>query len=443
MYFSKLALALLLLSLSGTQLIAQNWTPIGPVQALPTYGAEIMEAPNGDLWVGTYVGELYKYEGGTWVKKHDAIEEIETTNGNVPDYEIDSQGKIYLAFGYGDSTGNYIKVFTPSINGPGWNLKIEMSPIFTPSLDLCPDFQGNMYLGTTLKLYKVSGTTLDSVEVPYGFRPAVQENYISFSPSNQLHIVYAELFNGRTKILKRNIQQNWDTVASRPASYFTFSQLRIPSEGKYVLYSDKFISFDPIDVGHRIAIWENGFWTEPSDTLAIPSSEALGVIELDGQGNPIINTLFGNLFLYKNGLVSELPPYLPSPNELTYGSDIHYSFSREKLLQIWNTLDSSSGEVFSSIMELDLTLSTKEKMLSGLKTLVYPNPTEGTFQVRFDKENGDKNATLHNSMGREIWRGSLKSNQTVSVISQNFPSGIYSLRLESAGTFEQLKIVKK
>jgi hypothetical protein len=444
--FQKFAIGLagLLLILIEQKLNAQNWAPVGPVQAIPKYAAEIMEAPNGDLWVGTFSGELYKFQGGTWVKKCNAFNDPQVPDFIVPDFEMDNQGRIYMAYGIFDATNLFVKVLTPSATGTTWVLKFKIIPINTAALDLCPDLQGNMYLATTYKMYKVSGTILDSIDAPNGFRPSIQENTIAFSPSNQMHVVYSEPFTGKIRFTKRNeLQQSWDTLASMPAPDFVFCQFKFITEEKFVYYYDKYISFSPAQLAHRVLIRENGNWTEPADTLAIPSNEGTGKLDLDAFGNPVVNTTYGSIFIYKNGSISELPPYNPTPHQFYYSSDLHFSASRQKLIQISSALHSTTNQLFSSILELDLTLSSREKMGLEFKTIIYPNPTEGSFKILLPEGEGVRNALFLNQMGKEIWRGKIESGQTMSFLDSGMPSGIYYLSLEGFSGTERLKVVKQ
>ena len=421
---------------------AQSWVPIGPVQGIPNYGWEILEAPNGDLFVATTLGELHKFNGSTWQKTHDQVDELQDLNGALPDFEIDQQGRIYMAYGQSTATGIFIKVLIPSATGAGWDLKFSITSISAPTLDLGPDRDGNMYLAATNKLYKVSGFLLDSTEVPFGFRPALPENSFAFSPSNQMHILIQDFFNSSSLVLKRNSQAGWDSVVSRPTSFYTFSQILIPVEGKIIWYMDKMLSFNPVTVSPRISTWENGIWSEPTDTLAIPMNDHLNNLALDSSGNPLINTLYDGIFLFKQGEITALAPYLVSTNPFTYSPDIHYSFFRQKLIQIWMRYNFVVG--FTTIVETSLGfLSVQRNQTVAAPATVYPNPTEGDFQIRFTGGGLTRKATLVDLMGKVHWEGEVTSGVRVSFIDGPLPAGIYYLHLNDYTKTESVKIVKQ
>ncbi|MFK7756965.1 MAG: FG-GAP-like repeat-containing protein [Flavobacteriales bacterium] len=75
---------------------------------------------------------------------------------------------------------------------------------------------------------------------------------------------------------------------------------------------------------------------------------------------------------------------------------------------------------------------------------VYPNPTEATAILAVGKStfSNDDHYSIYNLVGELIYESNLTSEQTVLDLS-SYPSGIYTLVVNTAGSFQVLKVVRK
>ncbi len=77
---------------------------------------------------------------------------------------------------------------------------------------------------------------------------------------------------------------------------------------------------------------------------------------------------------------------------------------------------------------------TEEKNLEDLPLLVraYPNPNQGSFQLKFDQKTGDKTIVLYNLLGQEMYQKKLYNHQKTEIFDvriKGLSDGVYLLRV--------------
>lgn len=76
-------------------------------------------------------------------------------------------------------------------------------------------------------------------------------------------------------------------------------------------------------------------------------------------------------------------------------------------------------------------------------TVVYPNPTEGLFNIKFDRLDAAGSVRIRNSVGQEVYSESIAVGSSSIALDLGLSSGIYFLSLESVTHTEQLKVSVK
>jgi subtilisin-like proprotein convertase family protein len=116
-------------------------------------------------------------------------------------------------------------------------------------------------------------------------------------------------------------------------------------------------------------------------------------------------------------------------------------------LKVIDTYDGDIGRLVSwsmSICSYDEVLSAKEQNLKGFN--VYPNPTDGSFEVSFTLKPGDVTLQLFDILGRRVMQkfyqsNSLEFKQSIETI--GFNKGIYFLKVSNGGHFSTKKVIIK
>lgn len=94
-----------------------------------------------------------------------------------------------------------------------------------------------------------------------------------------------------------------------------------------------------------------------------------------------------------------------------------------------------------SVIKIEVILGTEEPIINAGQISVGPNPTYGLITVRFET-NLARKLTLYNLSGVPVWMQSNSEKETVLDMEQ-YPSGMYLLKLEQKGKSQILRIVKQ
>ena len=76
-------------------------------------------------------------------------------------------------------------------------------------------------------------------------------------------------------------------------------------------------------------------------------------------------------------------------------------------------------------------------------TLLYPNPTEGAFTLKFDALTIHGSLKIHNSLGQMVHSEAISAGSTLLNIQAVLPSGYYIVSLESENSIEHFKLTVK
>jgi hypothetical protein len=98
------------------------------------------------------------------------------------------------------------------------------------------------------------------------------------------------------------------------------------------------------------------------------------------------------------------------------------------------------GTETSNIAELIMTTNAQILIKEGFK--IYPNPSDGIFIIKTEKESNEFNITIKNINGKQVLQKSFTQNE-IEINLTNEPSGIYLINFESEGKTFSLKIIKK
>lgn len=73
---------------------------------------------------------------------------------------------------------------------------------------------------------------------------------------------------------------------------------------------------------------------------------------------------------------------------------------------------------------------------------IYPNPTNGKFNLILNKNKSDKSIiTIYNLLGQEILKQTIFSSQTTITLPNNIKAGIYFLLIENSGKIKSQKLI--
>jgi hypothetical protein len=76
---------------------------------------------------------------------------------------------------------------------------------------------------------------------------------------------------------------------------------------------------------------------------------------------------------------------------------------------------------------------------------VWPNPSNGTFQLRVPIDQPNAHFRVHNALGQPVWAHTGVVNaQDKLLLGQHWPAGVYWLTMETEGqVLETVKLVKR
>lgn len=88
--------------------------------------------------------------------------------------------------------------------------------------------------------------------------------------------------------------------------------------------------------------------------------------------------------------------------------------------------------------------TVEENILNPVKVIIFPNPTSEVIDIEFDTPtDGEISLSLLDAQGKLVKTGKIEAATTNKEISmQNFPSGIYYLRLTKGKLVNVYKVVK-
>lgn len=93
------------------------------------------------------------------------------------------------------------------------------------------------------------------------------------------------------------------------------------------------------------------------------------------------------------------------------------------------------------------TASASKKMVNQIKTTIYPNPTNGMFQITVTKNNqaiGVKDVKIYDMIGKVIWENNTPFGNLFNVDISGYAPGIYYVRaINEAGDIDLKKLIKQ
>lgn len=194
-------------------------------------------------------------------------------------------------------------------------------------------------------------------------------------------------------------------------------------------------------------------WAKKIYTTAADNSKGLA---LDPSGNIyIVGTAYGSTLRIENETTSITPgvsgDYLtvlkfnPAGNLLgsnfigssILGNAIALDSNQNVYVAGTSFLSGSFDNIFISKLQIQTTgLSVKENQLSQ-NFKIYPNPTNGIFNIEIDTDLIDSKATIYNILGQKVKDFDLKSTTT----NQFLNKGIYLLEIEKEGSRTTKKLI--
>jgi hypothetical protein len=161
----------------------------------------------------------------------------------------------------------------------------------------------------------------------------------------------------------------------------------------------------------------------PNPTLTIVSSNpTICAREISVLGVAGANTYtWSNLIVGANNTIS---PMTTSVFSVT-GTDANGCISSTSITQI-----------------VDVCLNTTHNDLFPTSNFIYPNPTNGHFNISFDSSENFKSIVIYNTIGEQILQIDIQNNDSAFDIT-NFPTGLYQIRLISYEKTIFAKIIKQ
>lgn len=187
------------------------------------------------------------------------------------------------------------------------------------------------------------------------------------------------------------------------------------------------------------------FVTAPPSLLAITNDTIFnGASNCYNATDSIIVAGNGTTFIVNNGgranlIAGQNIIILPGAKVL-YGGYLHgYITSDEQYCNLLDTniiINPNKGFTIGEIL-----VFTKDD--SFFK--IYPNPTSGSFAIAINKDLGFSKATVHiyNMLGREVLTDEIAATETNKFSLQNFPNGIYIIRVVIENQVSTAKIIKQ
>ncbi|NOQ71476.1 MAG: T9SS type A sorting domain-containing protein [Crocinitomix sp.] len=406
-------------------------------------------------------------------------------NDGGEDIDIDHNGSVYvtgtfcLTVDFNDGVGTDelaaagvegSDVFILKLTEDGefvWVKSIE-SDFFDEVLDLEIDKNNNVYIG------------------------GYYTNSADFDPSLSEHILDGE---GTKKafLLKLNEEGAYDWVITIPGpSYGKITGIELDSDGNIYAVGDFFgedIDFDPgVDVSPLTSaglddifvtkytnsgelIWAKQLGGVGYDRSALIEISAINTIYITGnyKGNIDVDPSGSEFILeYSEDDDTDFDMFLCTLNE--DGDFIQaLSFNGESNEECVDLIRGTEGSIYlagSTTSELDINPSVDEFLLFGenydptgyvlklqdghlgieknvevVKTNLYPNPTQGTFNIQMDKRYDNLQVVIQDQTGRIIQQQLVEDMENVQLTIDG-PNGIYFVKISSAEIDIVLKVSK-
>lgn len=141
--------------------------------------------------------------------------------------------------------------------------------------------------------------------------------------------------------------------------------------------------------------------------------------------------------------ITQTTAYLPDSNTVWKSASINlatYALFQNVLIKIVNVTDGGNNLYIDNINVGDLTAGEKEKILSDKDFSIYPNPSNGKFNIAFNTVNFDA-VTIHitDFSGRTVTAFKPNKNEKIHEIDTNLEKGIYQIIIKN----EKYSINKK
>jgi hypothetical protein len=414
---------------------AQTWTTLGSENNIPGGRGELLVSPGGELYVGTFDPKLFKWSGSEWLLiSEDFITDFDTSNTQL-DYEISSTGDIYVS---SNTNIDLATVRVQKFSGSEWS-EVLFKPVLTGVMDLAPDRSGLMYLGVFEKIYFFGAGTLDSLEAPQGYFPSTQENSLVFNPQNELFLANLNFFSQGIQAYKRT-GNTWFSYPIIAVSDLCFPQLKIHgSDGLKLLYT-RFIEGG--QTSHFLKLWDGNAWQSQPDSLFLGTDVPFVYFELDGDGNPLVDNLYGKLFRYKSDLLEELPQsFQQTQIDYTLSAGISYNHQQQRVYQLRNQLSANTQNTTGTVAYLSL-IPQSAPTIESPTISVFPNPSSGLITILNHIPTAPVSAVeVLNVLGESVYKETINHGAVKQIDLSHLSSGIYWICFSSyTGVFKQEKL---
>lgn len=103
----------------------------------------------------------------------------------------------------------------------------------------------------------------------------------------------------------------------------------------------------------------------------------------------------------------------------------------------------NSVEIFADPGSLSTCTPTSVSDDNVITTILYPNPTEGVFNLRFEPFTTAGTLQIHNSLGQMVYSDAINSGASTITISEVLAKGYYVVSLNEGETVERMKLTVK
>ncbi len=109
----------------------------------------------------------------------------------------------------------------------------------------------------------------------------------------------------------------------------------------------------------------------------------------------------------------------------------------------WNPFN-IGNDVYTTIARFHSGLNLNVNEFNNESFVVYPNPSNGLFNIDLTEEEFDFNViSIHNLLGVSVYSSSIVSNEINQIDLSHLPSGYYIAKIASKDKSIQIKLVKK
>jgi hypothetical protein len=104
--------------------------------------------------------------------------------------------------------------------------------------------------------------------------------------------------------------------------------------------------------------------------------------------------------------------------------------------------ETGQGMVNVSVVPPELTNSIGESNSEKLSLGIFPNPSEGFFNISFDKEINLANISVYDVVGKQINITKFeREGERYKIVLEDLPSGVYIIRIQSGQSLLRSKVI--